>query len=278
MKTSLLTTSLLAAFLPAFAFADAKDDVTAAAKKLTDAENYSWSTTTEMGGGNGGGGGGGGGRGRPALVQGKTQKDGLSHITRKMGDNTSETFFNDGKTVTKVEGEWKTPEEMAAARGDGTGGGNARRGGGRGFGGRGWGNMQSAAEQASEIVSKVGKFEDKDGALVGSLSPEAVKSMLFGGGRRGGANSGGNADRPAAPEAKDTSGTVTYTLKDGNIAKVVTHVKGTMSFNGEDREIERTTTTEFTAIGSTKLEVPEEVTKKLAEEKKEEKKTEEEKK
>lgn len=277
MKTSLLTTSLLAAFLPAFAFAGPKEDVTAATKKLSEAENYTWSTTTEMGGGNGGG-GGGGRNFRPGPVEGKTQKDGLSYITTKFGDNTSETYAKAGKTVTKVEGEWKTPEELAAARGDGNEGGNARRGAGRGFGGRGIGNGKSAAEQVAETAGKVEKFEEKDGALVGTLSPEAVKSLLtFGGGRRGG-NAGGNADRPAPPEPKDTSGTVAYTLKDGNIAKVVTHVKGTLSFNGEDREIDRTTTTEFSAIGSTKLEVPEEVTKKLSGEKKEEKKTEEEKK
>lgn len=263
MKTSLLASALLAAVLPAAALAGPKEDVAAAAKKLTEAENYSWTTTTEMGGGNGGGGGGGGGRNfRPGPVEGKTLKSGITFTTMKFGDNTSETFAKDGKFVTKRDGAWKTPQELAAER-SADGGGN---GGGRGRGGFGGGafrNLKSPAEQAAETASKIEKFEEKDGAIIGTLSPEAVKGLLTfgGGGRRGGAGGdGGNR-----PEPKDTSGTVTYWLKDGAIAKVQTHVKGTVSANGEDREIDRKTTTEFSAVGSTKLEVPEEVTKKLAE-------------
>lgn len=264
MKTSLLASALLAAVLPAAALAGPKEDVAAAAKKLSEAEGYSWTTTTEMGGGNGGG-GGGGRNFRPGPVEGKTLKSGISLITTKFGDNTVETFTKDGKYVTKRDGAWKTPQEIAAARtDDNAGGGN---GGGRGRGGFGGGmfrNLKSPAEQAAETASKVEKFDEKDGALTGTLSPEAVKGLLtFGGGRRPGG--GGGGDGGNRPEPKDTSGTVTYWLKDGAIAKVETHVKGTISANGEDRQIDRKTTTEFSAVGSTKLEVPEEVTKKLAE-------------
>jgi hypothetical protein len=261
MKTSLLASALLAAVLPAAALAGPKEDVAAAAKKLSEAEGYSWTTTTEMGGGNGGGGGGGGRNFRPGPVEGKTLKSGVSLITMKFGDNTVETFTKDGKSVTKRDGAWKTPQELAAER-SGDGGGNGGGRGRGGFGGMGR-NMKTPAEQAAETASKVDKFEEKDGALTGTLSPEAVKGLLtFGGGRRPG---GGGGDGGNRPEPKDTSGTVTYWLKDGAIAKVETHVKGTISANGEDRQIDRKTTTEFSAVGSTKLEVPEEVTKKLAE-------------
>jgi hypothetical protein len=37
-----------------------------------------------------------------------------------------------------------------------------------------------------------------------------------------------------------------------------------MTFNGEDRDIDRTTTTEFKDIGTTKIEVPEAAKKKLS--------------
>lgn len=260
MKSSLFTSTLLAAMLPAFAYAGPKEDVAAAAKKLSEAENYSWTTTTEMGGGNGGGGGGGGNGFRPGPIEGKTLKSGLSLITTKRGDNTNETYVKDGKAVSKVDGVWKTSQEIAAARSADGGGNGGGGGGGRGRGGFGAGmfrNMKSPAELISETSSKVEKFEEKDGAITGALSAEAVKSQLTFGGRR--------RDGSEAPAPKDASGTVSYWLKDGAITKVETHVKGTLSFNGEDRQIDRKTTTEFSAVGSTKLEVPEEVTKKLAE-------------
>lgn len=253
MKTSLLTSTLLATLLPMSAFAGAKEDVAAAAKKLTEAENYSWTTTTERVGG-----GGGGNAPRMSPVEGKTLKNGISLITTKFGDNTSETYVKDGKVVTKRDGSWKTPEEIAAARSNNEGGGGR---GGRGFGGGAgaFRNLKAPAEQIAETAGKIEKLEEKDGAITGSLSTDAVKALLtFGGGRRGG--DGGNR-----PEPRDVSGTVSYWLKDGTVAKVETHVKGTISFNGEDREINRKTTTEISAVGSTKLEVPEEVTKKLAE-------------
>ncbi|RYD26084.1 MAG: hypothetical protein EOP86_26460 [Verrucomicrobiaceae bacterium] len=262
MKTSLLTSALLAALLPVSAFAGAKEDVAAAAKKLTEAENYSWTTTTERVGG--GGGGGGGNAPRMSPVEGKTLKSGISLITTKFGDNTSETYVKDGKVVTKRDGSWKTPEEIAAARSNDGGGGGGRGGrGGFGGGAGAFRNLKAPAEQIAETAGKIDKLEEKDGAITGALSADSVKALLTygGGGRRG----GGGGDGGNRPEPRDVSGTVSYWLKDGTVAKVETHVKGTVSFNGEDREINRKTTTEISAVGSTKLEVPEEVTKKLAE-------------
>ncbi|MDB6135566.1 MAG: hypothetical protein JWM59_3809 [Verrucomicrobiales bacterium] len=253
MKTSLLTSAFLAALLPVSAFAGAKEDVAAAAKKLVEAENYSWTTTTERVGG-----GGGGNAPRMSPVEGKTLKSGISLITTKFGDNTSETFVKDGKVVTKRDGSWKTPEEIAAARSNDGGGGRGGRGGAGAFR-----NLKAPAEQIAETAGKIDKLEEKDGTITGALSADSVKALLTygGGGRRG----GGGGDGGNRPEPRDVSGTVSYWLKDGTVAKVETHVKGTISFNGEDREINRKTTTEISAVGSTKLEVPEEVTKKLAE-------------
>jgi hypothetical protein len=52
-------------------------------------------------------------------------------------------------------------------------------------------------------------------------------------------------------------------VKDGALTKYILLVKGTVSFGGEEREMDRTTTTEFKNIGSTKVTVPEEAKKKL---------------
>ena len=51
--------------------------------------------------------------------------------------------------------------------------------------------------------------------------------------------------------------------KDGALVKYVVNVKGTVSFGGQDRDIDRTTTTEFKKVGSTKVSVPDEAKKKL---------------
>jgi hypothetical protein len=48
------------------------------------------------------------------------------------------------------------------------------------------------------------------------------------------------------------------------LTKYVVHVEGTMSFGGDDRQIERTTTVEIKDAGSTKVEIPDEAQKKLA--------------
>jgi hypothetical protein len=47
------------------------------------------------------------------------------------------------------------------------------------------------------------------------------------------------------------------------VSKYELKVKGTVTFNGNDRDVDRTTTVEIKNIGSTKVEVPEEARKKL---------------
>lgn len=174
-------------------------------------------------------------------------------ITMKRGDNTTEAFVKEGKSVVKADGSWKTPEEMRAAAdggGDGQGGGNR----GRWMGGM-LRMVKAPGEAANELVGKIEKFEEKEGALTATLNAEQVRDLVSMGGRR---REGSNA-----PEPKDASGTVTFWLKDGQLAKMETHVKATMTFNGEDRDIDRKTTTEITGIGSSPVVVPEEVAKKL---------------
>ena len=58
-------------------------------------------------------------------------------------------------------------------------------------------------------------------------------------------------------------GTAKFWVKDGVLSKYQTKVKGTVSFNGNDRDVDRTTTVEIKDIGSTKVTVPDEAQKKL---------------
>ena len=54
-----------------------------------------------------------------------------------------------------------------------------------------------------------------------------------------------------------------YWLKEGQISKVQVKISSTVNIQGEDRDMTRTTTYELKAVGTTKVEVPEEAKKKI---------------
>src|SRR5580692_4693252 len=133
MKSLLIcSTTLLAAV--SHVAAD-KDDVIGAAKKLADAENYSWTSTMESP------------QFSPGPSHGKTQKDGLVWQDFSMQDNTVEAVAKAGKGAIKTEDGWKSLEE--AANDDGGGGFNFTR-----FLAMRMRDFKSPAVQAGEIADK----------------------------------------------------------------------------------------------------------------------------
>ncbi len=46
-----------------------------------------------------------------------------------------------------------------------------------------------------------------------------------------------------------------FWIKDGILVKYQYHVSGTVSFNGNDRDVDRTTTVEIKDVNSTKIDV-----------------------
>jgi hypothetical protein len=245
MKRNLLIGTILLSggFLLA---ADFKADVTSAAKKLADKDNYSWKQSTENAGGGGGGFGGG-------AAEGKTQKDGLIWVSREGRNNNTVVSFKKGdKGAVKTQDGWQSLAELAANQGDAGGGGGG--GGGRGrFGAMAMRNLKAPAEQAADLVSKAKDLNKEGDAYGGDLTEDGAKSLLSFGGRGGG----------NGPEISGAKGSVKFWLKDGLLAKYEMKVKGTVSFNGNDRDVDRTTTVEIKDIGSTKIEVPDEAKKKL---------------
>jgi hypothetical protein len=61
----------------------------------------------------------------------------------------------------------------------------------------------------------------------------------------------------------EAKGSVKFWLKDGTLSKYETKVSGKINFNGNERDVDRTTTVEIKDVGTTKVEVPEEAKKKL---------------
>lgn len=228
------------------AVAAAQDDLKAAVQKLNDAQSYSWKSTMKTPDGNAARFGG------PS--QGKTEKDGYTWFEMTRGDNKIEIVRKGDKVAIKRGDAWQTPEELAAENQNNGNAQQQRRGGA----GRFMGQMPLPAKTAEQLAENVKdpKPADAGDGWSGALTEEGAKQALsFGRGRPG-----GNANGPQISNAK---GDVKFWTKDGVLAGYELHLTGSIEFNGNTRDIDRTTTVEFSDVGSTKVDVPDDAKKKL---------------
>jgi hypothetical protein len=234
---------------------DDKEDLGAAAKKATEAESYTFKSTIEI-------------EGSPMPVdpiefEGKHHKDAATYLTGSMMGRDIELYKKGDKIVTKgMDGNWQS----------GGGGGGGR--GGRGLGGMMSGALKAPHEELKDFEKKfkeVKKGERKENVggkecsvYSGDLTEDAAKEMIPMG-RMGGL--GG---------AEITGSAKVWVDGDGVVRKYETVANLSIDFQGNQLELTVTRKTEISEIGSTKLEVPEEVKKLLGgEEKKEEPKKDE---
>jgi hypothetical protein len=232
MFKSFLTAVTILTASTAALYAAPKDDVAAAAKKLADADNYSWKSTIEGG--------------FSSTAQGQTQKDGLTHVSSTFGDNTVEIVLKGDKGAVKTDDGWKAAAEVAAdAQGP------------QRFIARMVQNFKSPATQGKELAEKTAELKKDDDAWAGDLTEEGAKSLMTFG-RRG---AGANANAPTIAKARGSA--KFWVSAEGVLTKFQYNVKGTMTVNGEDRDVDRTTTIEIKDIGTTKVEVPAEAKSKL---------------
>ncbi|HXP63226.1 MAG TPA: hypothetical protein VN829_22180 [Dongiaceae bacterium] len=211
-----------------------KDDLIAAAKKMVQ-QGYSWRTTLEMGN-------------FSNVSDGKVDKDGLVQLTLTFNDSTTQVFLKDKKGAVKLpDQEWQSLEELTSPD-------NTQRGPGR-FMGRMLRDYKAPATQVAELFDKIKQLNKDGDSYSADLTEAGAKTLLtMGGGRRGG----------NAPEASNAKGSVRIALKDGLVSKFELRLQGTMTINGEDREINRTVTVEVRDIGKTRLEVPAAAKEKLS--------------
>ena len=234
MKTSILFSAMamLAGSLLA-ADSSPKDDVKNAAKKLGEKPNYSWKTTVAVPEG---------AQFRPGPTDGKIEKDGYTHLTSSFGDNTMQTVLKGEKgAVTNQDGAWQSLAEAENEEGFGRFRAIMAR------------NFKAPAVQAAEIADGARDLK-KDGDVYSSeLTDKGAEALLRFGGRGGGGATVSNA-----------KGSVKFWLKNGELSKYEFKVKGTRNFNGNDQEVDRTTTVEIKDVGTTKVTVPDEAKKKLS--------------
>ena len=245
MLRRIVLAAVAVAGFSAVAGAAALDDIQAAVQKLAGAENYSWTTTVEGGFGAG-------------TTEGKTQKDGLTTLSITRQDNTFEVVIQGDKGAVKTDDGWKSASEAAASDGGGGGGG----GGGGAFSperflARMVQNYKTPVSTVQDIVGKLQTVQKTDDGYSADLPTDVVKQLLAPPRRR-------NADDNNAPEISNPAGSIKIWVKDGTLSKVEHNVKGTVSFNGNDRDVDRTTTIEFKDIGSTTITIPDEAKAKLA--------------
>jgi hypothetical protein len=229
----LATGSLLAAD------ASPKDDVKAAATALGASANYSWHAAVESPGG-------GGGRFN-GPTDGKTEKGGYTWISMTRGDTTTLAVLQgtNGAVNTPDNG-WQSLKEAAADNG---GGFNPMM-----FLARTLQNYKTPDLQAADLANSAKELKTGDNGITGDLTDDGAKSQLT----MGRPSTGDNAVTVANPK-----GSVSFWLTDGKLVKYSFHVTGTVSFNGNDRDMDRTTTVEIKDVGTTKIEVPDDAKKKL---------------
>jgi hypothetical protein len=237
MKKSLLFGILALLAGPLFtAHASPADDVVNAAKKLAGEASYSWNAAVTNVSGNGF-------RGGP--TEGKTVKGGATWVSMTRNDNTTEIVMQGGKTVVKTpDNGWQTLAELM----------DDDQGPGR-FLGRMVQSFKTPAAQAEDMAAKAKEIKKDGDVYVGDLTGDGAKELLTF--RRPGGDDNG-------PTVSGAKGSVKFWVKDGELVKYEVNLQGTISFNGNDRDINRTTTVEIKDVGATKVTVPDEAAKKLS--------------
>ena len=221
--------SVIAAFVGSLVITHAgpADDVAAAAKKLGGESSYSWHTTVVVPEDS---------QFKPGPTEGKTA-DGTTYVKMTFGDNDTEIFMKGTNAVlSNPDGGWQTLADLA---GDNQGPGRFMVGMVRSF--------RAPSGQAADLAAGVKDLQETNGAYAGDLTPDAAKKMLSF--RRGGAG------------ASNASGTAQFWVANGELTKYEFHVKGTVSFGGNDRDVDRDTTVEIKDVGATKIEMPADVKK-----------------
>jgi hypothetical protein len=210
------------------ASADPKDDITNAAQKLSDGANYSWQATVVVPADS---------QFKPGPTDGKVQ-GGMIDVKMSFRDNHTEFIKNGTNAVITDpdDGSWEKLGDMDTS------------GPGR-FMIPMVQNYKAPATQVADLLADVQSLQQSDTSYTGALTEDGAKKLLmFGRGRRGGNGNG--------PSVSNPSGTVTFWVDGGQLTKIEFHVKGTMSFNGNDRAVDRDTTVTISNVGTTKIEVP----------------------
>jgi hypothetical protein len=100
---------------------------------------------------------------------------------------------------------------------------------------------------AANLAAQAQNLKAGTNGISGDLTAQSAETLL-------------GSSLPASTNRKVS---VTFWITDGKLAKYQYHATGTVKFNWNDREMDRTATTEIMDVNTTKIEVPDEAKKKL---------------
>ena len=215
-----------------------KDDVKNAAAALGNEANYTWQATVEVPADS---------QFKPGPTDGKTEKGGYTTLSFSFGDHTTEAVTSGTNGAVKTDDGWKSLAE--AMKDDGNGGFNPTM-----FIARMVQNYKVPAVEAVSLADAAKELKQDTNSISGALTEAGAKELLSF--RRG--RNGGNG-----PAITNPKGSVNFWIKDRKLVKYQYHVFGTVSFNGNDRDVDRTTTVVIKDIGTTKIDVADDAKKKL---------------
>ena len=226
MKNHLLSAALtlLAGSLIA-ADSNPKNEVTAAAKKLGEKANYGWKQTIVVPES---------APFKPGPSEGKLEKDGVTFFTLSFGDNTTQIYLKGDKSaIHGPDGGWQSAKDLEGDEGPGR------------FLGFIIKSFKAPSAQATELADAAKELK-KDGDAYSSDLTEAGAKAQF------------RFGNPTDPK-----GSVKFWIKDGQLTKFESKLTGKVDFNGNEVDVDRTSTIEIKDVGTTKVEVPAEARKKL---------------
>jgi hypothetical protein len=215
-----------------------KDDVKKAAAALGNEINYTWQATVEVPAD---------AQFKPGPTDGKTEKGGFTTLSFNFGDNTTEAVIKGTNGAVNTDDGWKSLAE--AMKDDGNGGFNPTM-----FIARMVQNYKVPAVEAASLADAAKELTQDTNSISGDLTDGGAKELLSF--RRRG--NGGDA-----PTITNPKGSVKFWIKDGELVKYQYHIQGTVSFNGNDRDVDRTTTVEIKDVNATKIDVVDDAKKKL---------------
>jgi putative heme-binding domain-containing protein len=236
--------ALLFVWLPSI-IAPAPDDepkaiVSEAVQKLAEGSNYSWKTVLRTEGG---------GLGGDFSATGMMITDGYASVSSK-SQGGFEIVRKADKTAVLFDGLWMTIDQ-AGARSRASGGG---------FNPALITGLKLPIAQLNDLLGKLTEFK-RDGDLItaeldGPAATELINVGVLLGGRRGppgGRPPGGG--RSGVATLNDVTGTMTFTVKAGQLTGFTIKLSGTRESNGNQDKVSRTATTTFSEVGSTEFEL-----------------------
>ncbi len=208
----------------------AKVQVIAAAKKLGDSANYSWTTTPNDESGS---------TGRNiGPIEGKTEKDGFTYMMLMPGGISVDVIIKGEKGAAKTLEGWQSFAEIEQAGGGGAAIARRIR------------KFKTPAVEAVDLVGAVKELKEADGAYAGELSEDKIKELILLAVRR--------REGQTPPDMKGIKGSAKFRLKEGALTKYEFNIQGKVTLGERELDINQTIAVEVKDVGATKIEIPDE--------------------